>query len=144
MRDAGESCSVHRIARIMRENRLKNQAGYERRYMKGGKPGSTANNVLECNFNPGKPNQAWVSDIMYVRTQEEILYVATVLDLFSRRVVGWAMDKNIDRNLVLRALMTAVCKRQPKERALVHSDLGSQYGSSDYLLSSKRLTFSRL
>ena len=133
MRDAGESCSVHRVARIMRENRLKAQIGYKRRYMKGGKTGSIANNVLERNFNPGKPNQAWVSDITYVRTQEGFLYVATVLDLFFRRAVGWAMDKNIDRNLVIRALMAAVWKRQPKERVLVHSDQGSQYGSSDYL-----------
>ena len=103
------------------------------RDMKGGKTGSIASNVLERNFNPGKPNQAWVSDITYVRTHEGFLYVATVLDLFSRRVVGWSMDKNIDRHLVIQALMTAVWKRQPKERVLVHSDQGSQYGSSDYL-----------
>lgn len=133
MRDAGESCSVHRVARIMREHQLKAQIGYKRRYMKGGKTGSIANNVLERNFNPGKPNQAWVSDITYVRTHEGFLYVATVLGLFSRRVVGWSMDKNIDRHLVIQALMTAVWKRQPKERVLVHSDQGSQYGSSDYL-----------
>ena len=133
MRDAGESCSVHRVARIMREHHLKAQIGYKRRYMKGGKTGSIASNVLERNFNPGKPNQAWVSDITYVRTHEGFLYVATVLDLFSRRVVGWFMDKNIDRHLVIQALMTAVWKRQPKERVLVHSDQGSQYGSSDYL-----------
>jgi putative transposase len=117
----------------MREHQLKAQIGYKRRYMKGGKTGSIAINVLERNFNPGKPNQAWVSDITYVRTHEGFLYVATVLDLFSRRVVGWSMDKNIDRHLVIQALMTAVWKRQPKERVLVHSDQGSQYGSSDYL-----------
>lgn len=117
----------------MREHQLKAQIGYKRRYMKGGKTGSIANNVLERNFNPGKPNQAWVSDITYVRTHEGFLYVATVLDLLSRRVVGWSMDKNIDRHLVIRALMTAVWKRQPKERVLVHSDQGSQYGSSNYL-----------
>jgi putative transposase len=76
---------------------------------------------------------AWVSDITYVRTHEGFLYVATVLDLFSRRIVGWSMDKNIDRHLVIRALMMAVWKRQPKETVLVHSDQGSQYGSADYL-----------
>ena len=133
LRDAGESCSVHRVARIMREHRLKAQIRYKRRYVKGGKTGSIASNVLERNFNPDKPNQEWVSDITYVRTHEGFLYVATVLDLFSRRVVGWSMDKKIDRHLVIRALMTAVWKRQPKERVLVHSDQGSQYGSSDYL-----------
>ena len=102
--DAGEVCSVHRVARIMRENKLKAQIGYKRRYIKGGKLGSIADNVLDRNFNPGLPNQAWVSDITYVRTHEGFLYVATVLDLFSRRIVGWSMDKNSDRHLVIRAL----------------------------------------
>ena len=133
LRDAGEVCSVHRVARIMRENKLKAQIGYKRRYIKGGKLGSIADNVLDRNFNPGLPNQAWVSDITYVRTHEGFLYVATVLDLFSRRIVGWSMDKNIDRHLVIRALMMAVWQRQPKGEVLVHSDQGSQYGSSDYL-----------
>jgi len=59
--------------------------------------------------------------------------VATVLDLFSRRIVGWSMDKNIDRHLVIRALMMAVWKRQPKATVLVHSDQGSQYSSADYV-----------
>ena len=133
LRDAGEACSVHRVARIMRENKLKAQIGYKRRYIKGGKLASVAGNVLDRNFNPEVPNQAWVSDITYVRTHEGFLYVATVLDLFSRRIVGWSMDKNIDRHLVIRALMMAVWKRQPKETVLVHSDQGSQYGSADYL-----------
>ena len=84
-------------------------------------------------FNSDAPNKSWVSDITYVRTYEGFLYVATVLDLFSRRIVGWSMDKNMDRHLVIRALMMAVWKRQPKERVLVHSDQGSQYGSADYL-----------
>ncbi|MDA9050211.1 IS3 family transposase, partial [Pseudomonadales bacterium] len=69
----------------------------------------------------------------YVRTYEGFLYVATVLDLFSRRIVGWSMDKNIDLHLVIRALMMAVWKRQPKATVLVHSDQGSQYGSADYV-----------
>jgi len=131
--DAGEVCSVHRVARIMRENKLKAQIGYKRRYIKGGKLGSIADNVLDRNFNPGLPNQAWVSDITYVRTHEGFLYVATVLDLFSRRIVGWSMDKNIDRHSVIRALMMAVWQRQPKGEVLVDSEQGSQYGSSDYL-----------
>lgn len=131
--DAGETCSVHRVARIMRENKLKAQIGYKRRYIKGGKPANIADNRLDRQFNPASPNQAWVSDITYVRTCEGFLYVATVLDLFSRRIVGWAMDRNIDRHLVLKALMMAVWRRQPKESVLVHSDQGSQYGSVDYL-----------
>ena len=133
LRDAGETCSVHRVARIMRENKLKAQIGYKRRYFKDSKPGKVAGNILDRNFNPDQPNQFWVSDITYVRTHEGFLYVATVLDLFSRRVVGWSMDKNIDRHLVIKALMMAIWRRQPKDKVLVHSDQGSQYGSSDYL-----------
>ena len=74
----------------------------------------------------------WVSDITYVRTYEGFLYVATVLDLFSRWIVGWSMDKNIDRHLVINVLLMAVWARQPTKTVLVHSDQGSQYGSVDY------------
>ena len=125
LREADESCSVHRVARIMRENRLKAQIGY--------KPAKIAANLLDRQFNPEHPNQAWVSDITYVRTYEGFLYVATVLDLFSRRIVGWSMDKHIDRRLVIDALLMAIWQRQPKGEVLIHSDQGSQYASSDYL-----------
>tara|TARA_R110001583_G_scaffold88182_1_gene228952 strand:- start:640 stop:1461 length:822 start_codon:yes stop_codon:yes gene_type:complete len=133
LRDEAESCSVHRVAKIMRENKLKAQIGYKRRYIKGGKPGKIADNILDRQFNPKAPNHAWVSDITYIRTHEGFLYVATVIDLFSRRVVGWSMDKTMDRHLVINALLMAVWQRNPKNEVLVHSDQGSQYASSDYL-----------
>ncbi len=133
LREAGETCSVHRVARVMRENKIRAQIGYRRRYIKGGKPANVAANVLDRNFSPEEPNKAWVSDITYVRTYEGFLYVATVLDLFSRRIVGWSMDKNIDRHLVINALLMAIWRRQPTEPVLVHSDQGSQYGSADTL-----------
>jgi putative transposase len=65
MRESGETCSVHRVARIMRENKIRAQIGYKRRYIKGGKPANVAANVLDRNFNPDAPNKAWVSDITY-------------------------------------------------------------------------------
>ena len=133
LREIGETCSVHRVAKIMRQNKLKAQIGYKRRYIKGGKTAHVAGNLLDRDFNPTTPNKFWVSDITYVRTYEGFLYVATVLDLFSRRIVGWSMDKNIDRHLVINALLMAVWARQPKKSVLVHSDQGSQYGSADYL-----------
>lgn len=133
LREAGEACSVHRIAKIMRVNRLKAQIGYKRRHVNGGKPSRIAENILERQFNPDKPNTVWVSDITYMRTYEGFLYVASVIDLFSRRVVGWSMDKTIDKHLVIKALMMAVFQRRPKAEVLVHSDQGSQYGSADYL-----------
>ena len=88
LRDEGETCSVHRVARIMREQKLKAQIGYKRRYIKSGNTGKVADNLLNRQFDPDSPNQAWVSDITYIRTHEVFLYVATVLDLFSRRIVG--------------------------------------------------------
>jgi len=133
LREAGETCSVHRVAKIMHQNKLKAQIGYKRRYVKGGKTATIVNNILKRNFNPTKPNERWVSDITYVRTYEGFLYVAMVLDLFSRRIVGWSMDKFIDRHLVINALLMAVWTRQPAATVLVHSDQGSQYGSADYL-----------
>lgn len=131
LRDIGEKCSVHRVAKIMRKNKLCAQIGYQRRQIKGSKTSHIADNLLNRNFNPKSPNQAWVSDITYVRTYEGFLYVATVLDLFSRRIVGWSMDQTIDRHLVIEALLMAKLRRQPKGQVLLHSDQGSQYGSHD-------------
>jgi putative transposase len=74
-----------------------------------------------------------VSDITYIRTHEGFLYVATVIDLYSRRIVGWSMDKTMHRHLVINALLMAVWQRNSKNEVLLHSDQGSQYASSDYL-----------
>lgn len=133
LKEAGEVCSVHRVAKIMRLHNLKAQIGYKRRYIKGSKLSRIADNLLARQFNPIKPNESWVSDITYIRTYEGFLYLATVMDLFSRRIVGWSMDKDIDKHLVTNALLMAVYQRQPKSEVLVHSDQGSQYGSGDYL-----------
>ena len=133
LREAGEQCSVNRVAKIMRQHKLKAQIGYKRRHIKSGKTLRIADNLLARQFNPPAPNQTWVSDITYVRTYEGFLYVATVMDLFSRRIVGWSMDKNMDKHLVIKALLMAVYQRQPKADVMVHSDQGSQYGSADYL-----------
>lgn len=113
--------------------RLKAQIGYKRRHIKGSKTSRIADNLLVRQFNPPRPNQSWVSDITYIRTHEGFLSLATVLDLFSRRVVGWSMDKNMDKHLVMKALLMAAYQRQPKSEVMVHTDQGSQYGSSDYL-----------
>lgn len=117
----------------MRVNRLKAQIEYKRRNVNVGKPSRVATNILERQFNPDKPNTVWVSDTTYVLTYEGFLCVATVIDLFSRRVVGWSMDKNMDKHLVIKALMMAVFQRRPKAEVLVHSYEDSQCGSADYL-----------
>lgn len=89
-------------------------------------------NVLNRQFNPAKPNQAWVSDITYVRTAEGWLYFAVVLDLYSRKVVGWAMAPDMPAALVTSALEMAIQQRRPEPGLIVHSDRGSQYASEAY------------
>jgi putative transposase len=133
LREVGERCSVHRVARIMRENQIRAVIGYKRRYIKGGKPANVADNHLQREFTVSEPNTVWVTDITYIRTCEGWLYLAVVVDLFSRAVVGWSMQSTMSRELVIQALLSAVWRRKPKRNVMIHSDQGSQYGSRDYL-----------
>jgi putative transposase len=91
-----------------------------------------ADNILARQFNPVMPDLAWVSDITYIRTDAGWLYLATVLELFSRKVIGWAMAPTMPASLVCEALQMAVSQRQPKAGLIVHSDRGSQYASAQY------------
>ena len=91
-----------------------------------------AKNVLNREFSPSAPNQAWGSDITYLWTQQGWIYLAVVIDLYSRRVVGWAIDRRMKKALVIRALMMAVNLRKPPAGLICHSDRGSQYASRDY------------
>ena len=88
--------------------------------------------TLQRQFNPQAPNESWVTDITHIRTHEGWLYLAVVLDLFSRRVIGWSMQSTITRDLVLNALLMAVWRRKPTSKVIVHSDQGSQYTSHDW------------
>jgi putative transposase len=91
-----------------------------------------APNRLEQDFTAPAPNRAWVSDITYIWTEEGWLYLAAVLDLYSRSVVGWAMAERMTRELVMSALTMAIWRRRPEPGVVVHSDRGSQYASGDY------------
>lgn len=91
-----------------------------------------AENVLNRQFSPQAPNQAWGTDITYLWTQQGWVYLAVVIDLYSRRVVGWSMDRRMKKALVIRALMMAVNLRQPAPGLIHHSDRGSQYASYSY------------
>lgn len=97
-----------------------------------------AENILDRQFNPAAPNQAWAADITYIWTAEGWLYLAVVIDLYSRRVIGWAMDKRQTKSLVIRALMMAVNLRKPSAGLIHHSDRGSQYASLKYQASLKQ------
>lgn len=91
-----------------------------------------AKNVLNREFSPLAPNQAWGTDITYLWTQQGWIYLAVVIDLYSRRVVGWSIDRRMKNALVIRALMMAVNLRKPPPGLIHHSDRGSQYASHDY------------
>jgi len=91
-----------------------------------------AKNVLNREFCPSAPNHAWGTDITYLWTQQGWIYLAVVIDLYSRRVVGWSMDRRMKKALVIRALMMAVNLRKPPPGLIHHSDRGSQYASHDY------------
>lgn len=129
LREAGETCSKHRVARIMRANNLKARHGYRTpRYVRGQTISLLTPNTLQRGFTVPRPNTAWVTDITYVRTWEGWLYLAVVMDLYSRRIIGWSTKPTLAQDLVLDALLMAVRRRKPKH-TLIHSDQGSQFGS---------------
>ena len=112
----------------MREANLRALHGYRTRRWAAGKPAILIPNLLQRQFTATHPNTAWVTDITYIRTWQGWLYLAVVLDLFSRRVVGWATRSTIHRELVLDAVLMAVRRRRPRG-TLIHSDQGTQFGS---------------
>ena len=132
LRDEGETCGKHRVYRLMRTEGLRSQTGYRRRQGHYGKPAVVAPNRLDQQFDVQAPNQVWVTDITYVRTHEGWLYLAVVIDLFSRQVVGWSMQSRMGTDLALNALLMAVWRRQPKSAVIVHSDQGSQFSSHEW------------
>lgn len=131
--EAGICTSRKRVARLMRDNDLVSRRPRRFRATTDSKHTlPIAPNVLDRQFETAAPNQAWVSDITYVWTQQGWLYLAVVLDLFSRRVVGFATSARIDTKLVLDALRMAVGRREVSAGLIVHSDRGSQYASIAY------------
>ena len=132
LRELGETCGPNRVARLMRLTGLKAQIGYKKPRFKSGPPAILAKNHLNQKFDVQEPNQVWVTDITYIRTYEGWLFLAVVLDLFSRQVIGWSMRPTMHVDLVLDALVMAIWRRKPKNEVLIHSDQGSQYTSSDW------------
>ena len=131
--EQGESCCPNRIARLTRLAGICAQIGYKRKSGKyGGRPSVVVDNTLDRQFNVPAPNTVWVSDITYIKTYEGFLYLAVVIDLYSRRVIGWATQSRQPTDLVLQALLMAVWRRKPKQPVLIHSDQGSQYTSRDW------------
>jgi|SRR5580692_845285 putative transposase len=130
----GVLCSRRRIAHLMKSNKI--QAKMRKKWKVSDKACKDvtriAPNIVNKIFKVPSPNMVWVSDITYIRTLEGWLYVATVMDLFSRKIVGLAMSNQIDINLIKKALTQAICHRSPKPGLIIHSDRGSQYTSHEY------------
>jgi len=133
LRLEGYQIGRHKVRRLMRQLGLK--AKMRRRFKvttESNHAFPVADNILDRQFDPGEPNRVWTADISYVWTLEGWLYLAIVMDLFSRQIVGWAMDKRIKRQLALDALAMAYWMRKPDPGLLHHSDRGSQYACHDY------------
>jgi putative transposase len=116
----------------MKLENLTAQVGYKKFRYRGGAEATPSANLLEQNFTTEGPNQAWVTDITYIRTAEGWLFLAVVIDLFSRQVVGWSMQPRMHTELVIQALLMAVWRRKPVQRVVVHSDQGSQFTSDEW------------
>ncbi len=133
LKEEGVTCGKHRVARLMRQAGLRAVVTPRFRVTTDSKHAlPMAENLLNQNFGASEANVKWASDITYLWTGEGWLYLAVVLDLFSRRVVGWAMQASLDRSLVLKALEAALGHRRPGPGLLHHSDRGSQYASGDF------------
>ncbi len=133
LRERGLLCGKNRVARLMRINGI--AAKTKRRFKATTNSRhclAVAPNLLNKCFAATEPDRVWVSDITYVWTHEGWLYLATVLDLFSRKIVGWAMGERITSELVIRAFNQAVWKRKPAPGLILHSDRGGQYASDAF------------
>ena len=133
LRRRGKRHGKNRVARLMRKDGLYAKTKRKFRVTTDSNHSQpVAPNLLNREFNPARPNQAWVSDITYIWTTEGWLFLAVVMDLYSRTIVGWSMAERMTRQLVMDALILAVRRRNPPRGLLHHSDRGSQYASEDF------------
>jgi len=133
LRSLGEHCCPNRVARLTRLSGIKAQIGYKKKPGSyGGKPAVVATNQLKQSFDILEPDQVWVTDITYIKTYGGWLYLAVIIDLYSRRVIGWSMQSRMQMDLVLSALLMAVWRRKPTSTVIIHSDQGSQFTSLEW------------
>ncbi|MGK1686823.1 IS3 family transposase [Klebsiella pneumoniae] len=132
LRDSGQQCGVNRVWRLMKRVGIKAQVGYRSPRARKGEASIVSPNRLQRQFNPDAPDERWVTDITYIRTHEGWLYLAVVVDLFSRKIIGWSMQSRMTKDIVLNTLLMAVWRRNPQKQVLVHSDQGSQYTSHEW------------
>jgi len=137
--ESGIQVNKKRVARLMREHKLYGIGMVKKcPQHKSGRPHYAHPNHLQQCFIASKPNALWVTDITYIRTHEGWLYLAAILDLFSRKVIGWSMSHRMTRQLALDAFYMAVARRVIRSNVILHSDQGSQFASSDWQRALKR------
>lgn len=144
LRNQGEMINHKRVENLMKKNKI--QARMKRKFRvttdsKHNDP--IAENILNRDFIANKPNEKWVSDITYIHTLQGWLYLCTVIDLYSRKVVGWSMDDNMKTELISNALEMAVKSRNPDKGLIFHSDRGSQYASEPFRKLLKKYKFTQ-
>jgi transposase InsO family protein len=140
--DDGEQVGINRVARLMRQAHIKSKMA--KRFVITTNSKNTlqpAPDLVKRNFTVQQKNRVWVTDTTFIGTREGWLYLATVLDLYSRKIIGWSMGNRNNRDLVCDALMMSLWRRKHPKRVIVHSDQGSTYASNDYqaLLKDKHL-----
>ncbi|MCJ8203964.1 IS3 family transposase [Pseudomonas sp. RGM2987] len=133
LRGTGVSVGRHKVRRLMKQQDLR--PIWKRKFVHTTDSNHSfpvAENLLNRQFNPERINQSWVADITYIRTRSGWLYLAAVMDLYSRKIVGWAMAPHMRAELVCSAMQLAIAQRQPEPGLIAHSDRGSQYAGTDY------------
>lgn len=133
LNESGIACSVNHIARLMAESGLKARNGKNFKFFPTANAiNHVSDNLLKRDFSAAAPNEKWVSDITYIKLDKGFAYLAVIMDLFSRQIIGWALEATMTTDLICKAFNMAVARRQVKPGLILHSDRGVQYRSSEY------------
>ena len=133
LRYSGETCGRHRVARLMKAADIKGIPARKKWKMRpSGERPEGVQNILSRDFTAEEADTKWVTDITYIRTGEGWLYLAVVLDLYTRQIIGWSMSHVMDKHLVIQSVLMALWQRKDKQAVVLHSDRGSQYTSHEY------------
>ena len=133
LREAGVQCSVNHVAKLMVANDLQARNGKNYKYFPSVQARNhVSDNLLARNFTASRPNEKWVSDITYIKVDRGFVYLAVVMDLFARKIIGWALDTTMTNQLIIDAFTMAVASRRVEPGLLLHSDRGVQYRSGEY------------
>lgn len=133
LQEAGIACSVNHVAQLMAASGLKARNGKNFKFFPSANAiNHVSDNVLGRDFSAEAPNEKWVSDITYIKLDRGFAYLAVIMDLFSRQIIGWALDSTMTTELIIEAFEMAVARRKVKPGLILHSDRGVQYRSSEY------------